>query len=117
LPENSRQKANRRARRRHLQLHKTQAQPTLNWYGFKKEVEERKVQSEDFGEDITYEMMESLYKTEDLTVLAVPSKDTRMDSAHKNETTALASGVRIVSLNIRMLTKHKLSVLAWYLNK
>ena len=69
-PANPRQKANRRARRRHLQLHSTQAQPTLNWYGFKKKVEERKVHSADFAEDITYEMMESFYKSEDLTILA-----------------------------------------------
>ena len=80
-------------------------------------MEERKVQSADFAEDITYEMMESLYKTEDLTILAVPNKDPRMESAYKDETTALASGVRIVSLNIRTLTKHKLPVLAWYLKK
>jgi hypothetical protein len=113
---NPRQKANRRARRRHLQLHRTQAQPTLNWYGFKQEVEERRVQSADFAEDITYEMMESLYRTEDLTIIAVPNKDPQMESAHKNES-ALASGVRVVSLNIRTLTKHKLPVLAWYLKK
>ena len=80
-------------------------------------MEERKVQSADFAENITYEMMESLFKTEDLTILAVPSKDPRMESAHKDETTALASGVRIVSLHIRTLTKHRLPVLAWYLKK
>jgi hypothetical protein len=73
-PANPRKKANRRMRRRHLQLRRMQAQPTLNWYGFKKEVEEREVQSADFAEEITYEMMESLYKTDDLTVLAVTGK-------------------------------------------
>ena len=82
----------------------------------KKEVEERRVQSADFAKDITYEMMESLYRTEDLTIIAVPNKDPQMESAHKNES-ALASGVRVVSLNIRTLTKHKLPVLAWYLKK
>ena len=79
-------------------------------------MEERRVQSADFAEDITYEMMESLYRTEDLTIIAVPNKDPQMESAHKNES-ALASGVRVVSLNIRTLTKHKLPVLAWYLKK
>jgi hypothetical protein len=47
----------------------------------------------------------------------VPSKDPRMESAHKNETPSLASRVTIVSLIIRTLTKHKLPVLAWYLKK
>ena len=81
-PANPRQKANRRARRRHLQLHRTQAQPTLNWYGFKKEVEERKIQSADFAEDITYEMMESLYKTEDLTMILEWNQPTRTRHYH-----------------------------------
>ena len=72
-------------------MYRTQAQPTLNWYGFKQEVEERRVQSADFAEDITYEMMESLYRIEDLTIIAVPNKDPQMEEAHKKETD-LASG-------------------------
>jgi hypothetical protein len=73
-PANPRKKANRRMRRRHLLMRRMQEQPILNWYRFKKEVEEREVQSADFAEEITYEMMESLYKTDDLTVLAVTGK-------------------------------------------
>jgi hypothetical protein len=83
----------------------------------KKEVEESKVQSADFAEEITYEMIESLYKTDDLTVLAVTGKTPANESAQKEETLSLASRVRIISLNIRTLTKHTLPVLAWYLKK
>ena len=60
-PANPRQKANRRAWRRHPQLHRTQAQPTLNWYGFKHEVEERRVQSADFADGIIVQDGRSSY--------------------------------------------------------
>ena len=48
-PRNPRRRPNRRTRRLHLQLHKVQAQPTLNWYGFKREIEEKQIHSADFA--------------------------------------------------------------------
>jgi hypothetical protein len=70
-PKNPRKRPNRRTRRLHLQLHKIQAQPTLNWYGFKREIEEKQIHSADFAEEITYAMLESLYKVEDFTIIGV----------------------------------------------
>ena len=52
-PKSPRKRPNRRTRRLHLQLHKIQAQPTLNWYGFKREIEEKQRHSADFTEEIT----------------------------------------------------------------
>ena len=78
-PRNPRRRPNRRTRRLHLQLHKVQAQPTLNWYGFKREIEEKQIHSADFAEEITYATMESLYKVEDFTIIGLPSaKETEL---------------------------------------
>ena len=60
--------------------------------------------------------MESLYKVEDFTIIGLPSaKETDLGAKANKEN--LAEGVRIVRLNIRTLTKHKLPVLAWYMQK
>ena len=115
-PKNPRRRPNRRTRRLHLQLHKVQAQPTLNWYGFKREIEEKQIHSADFAEEITYAMMESLYKVEDFTIIGV-NRDNATDTGTQANMERLAEGVRIVSLNIRTLTKHKLPILAWYMQK
>jgi hypothetical protein len=52
--------------------------------------------------------MESLYRVEDITIISLPS-DKKQER--------LAEGIRIVSLNNRTLIKHKLRVLAWYMQK
>jgi len=115
-PKNPRKRPNRRTRRLHLQLYKTQSQPTLNWYGFKREIEEKQIHSADFAEEITYEAMERLYKVEDFTIIGLTC-DRGTDTEREESKERLAEGVRIVSLNIRTLTKHKLPVLAWYMQK
>ena len=60
--------------------------------------------------------MESLYKVEDFTIIGLSSaKETNLGAKANKE--SLAEGVRVVSFNIRTLTKHKLPVLAWYMQK
>jgi hypothetical protein len=110
-PKNPRKCPNRRTRRLHLQLYKTQSQPTLSWYGFKREIKEKQIHSADFAEEITYEAMERLYKVEDFTIIGLTC-DRGTDTEREENKERLAEGVRIVSLNIRTLTKHKLPVLA-----
>jgi hypothetical protein len=102
-PKHPWKRPNRRTRRLHLQLHKTQAQPTLNWYGFKREIEEKQIRSADFAE-------------EDFTIIGLTS-DRGANTGMKANKKWLAEGVRFVSLNICTLTKHKLPVLAWYMQK
>ena len=48
-----------------------QALSALTWHGFKREIEEKHIHSADFAEDITYAMMITLYKVEDLTIIGV----------------------------------------------
>ena len=112
-PKNPRKKPNRRTRRKLLQLYKVQSQPTLNWFGFRREVEGRKVHSADFAEAITYEHLEELYRVEDLTYLGV-----RQESGQEMGLEGMGTdGMRVVSLNIRTLTMHKVPVIGWYMRK